>query len=329
MKKNDLHRQAYDRLKSYCVFGRNKSKDKKGEGIKNKIYSYKTFNNYWEHIKIFIDYVKKEHGECSLDDARQYTNEWLQYRENTNKSAWTVHEEAKALGKLYQISPNDIDYYKPPIRNKDDIKRSRNHDEDYKKRFNEEKYEDLVYFCKHTGLRRRCLTKIENDCLYSIDDIENEIKLLESQGETNGTKRRISALKDARLFKEKWFIEVKKGKGGKLRFAPILDDDMRVRDKITNTYLGNKVWPSKQVKNNCDVHGYRRMYAQSLYMKYARDVSTLTPYYYDENGKRHLSRYYRRGKNKGIAYDREMLVLVSVALGHGKDRATTVVDNYL
>ena len=329
MKKNDLHRQAYDRLKSYCVFGRNKSKDKRGEGIKNKIYSYKTFNNYWEHIKIFIDYVKKEHGECSLEEARQYTNEWLQYREDTNKSAWTVHEEAKALGKLYQISPNDIDYYKPPIRNKDEIKRSRNHDENYKKRFNEEKYEELVHFCKHTGLRRRCLTKIENDCLYSIDDIENEIKILESQEETSETKRRLSALKDARLFKEKCFIEVKRGKGGKLRFAPILDDDMRVRDKITNTYLGNKVWPSKQVKNNCDVHGYRRMYAQSLYKEYARDVSTLPPYYYDENGKRHLSRYYRRGKDKGIAYDREMLVLVSIALGHGKDRATTVVDNYL
>ena len=330
MKKQDLHQQVYEKLKSMCVFGkRSKYKDKRNEGIKDKIYSYKTFTKYWEHTKIFIKYVKKNYGECDLEDARQYVNEWLKHREETVKSSWTVHEDAKAVGKLFQISPNDEDYYKPPLRNKDDITRSRKHDENYAKRFNEEKYEELVHFCKHTGLRRRCLTKIENDCLYSAEDIEDEIKKHEESPETKEAKKRLPALYNARLFKEKWFIEVKHAKGGKLRFSPILHDDIRVREKIKNTYLGNKVWPSKQVKKNCDVHGYRRMYAQSLYKEYARDVSTLPPYYYDENGKRHLSRYYKRGKDKGIAYDREMLVLVSIALGHGKDRATTVVDNYL
>lgn len=359
MKKKNLHKQAYDKLKSMCVFGRKKSRDKRNNDTKDKIYSYKTFTKYWEHTKIFVSYVKRKYGECDLKDAKQYVNEWLKHREETVKSAWTVHEDAKAMGKLYQISPNDEEYYKPPKRDKDDIKRSRNHNEDYAKRFNEEKYKDLVHFCKYTGLRRRCLVKIENDCLFSVEDIENEIikqsqeieqlkkeienlclnnakdannktnKLNELHKQLDKASQRLSALYDTRLFNEKWFIEVKHAKGGKRRFSPILENDSYVREKMNNTYAGNKVWPSKQVKKNCDVHGYRRMYAQSLYKEYARDVSTLPPYYYDENGKRHFSRYYRRGKNKGIAYDREVLVLVSIALGHGKDRATTVVDNYL
>ena len=33
--------------------------------------------------------------------------------------------EAKALGKLYGIEPDDEDYFKPPKRNREDIKRSR------------------------------------------------------------------------------------------------------------------------------------------------------------------------------------------------------------
>ena len=40
-------------------------------------------------------------------------------------SAWTVQLEAKALGKLYGISPDDENYFKPPKRKREEIKRSR------------------------------------------------------------------------------------------------------------------------------------------------------------------------------------------------------------
>lgn len=39
-------------------------------------------------------------------------------------SAWTVQLEAKAMGKLYDIAPDDENYFKPPKRNQEDIKRS-------------------------------------------------------------------------------------------------------------------------------------------------------------------------------------------------------------
>lgn len=328
--KKKLHQQAYEKLKSMCAFRRSKKKDKKGNTIKDKIYSFDTFNTYLKHINYFIRYVRKFHPECNeLEDARKYVNEWLKVREDENKSAWTVQLEAKALGKLYQISPDDEEYYMPPRRCKDEIKRSRNKEGKYEERFNEQKYAELVHFCRCTGLRKgKCLTKIENDCLYSLEDIDKEIERINKMEDNEYQRKRLIALYDTKLFKEKYFIEVK-GKGGRIRFAPILNDDEKVIDKIKGTYKGNKVWPMKQIPNNCDVHGYRRDYAQALYREYASDVSVLPKFYEDQNGNIHLSRYFKRGDDKGVMLDKQALSIVSIALGHGKDRFTTVADNYL
>ena len=52
-------------------------------------------------------------------------NEWLQARADQGLSAWTIQLEAKTMGKLYGISPDDENYFKPPKRNREDIKRSR------------------------------------------------------------------------------------------------------------------------------------------------------------------------------------------------------------
>lgn len=330
MRKKDLHQQAYDKLTSMLAFGRSKNKDKHGEGIRKYIYQDDTFDTYWKHIKYFVNYVKKEHPECTkIKDARKYVNEWLNYRVSKNYSAWTINTEAKALGKFYQINPDSKDYFKCPTRHKEDIKRSRNKDGKYSERFNEQKYAELVHFCKHTGLRKdKCLTKIENNCLYTRDDIDKEIKRVESLEQNEYTRKRLIALNDTKLYKEYYYIEVK-GKGGKIRFAPILDDDEQVINKIKSTYPGNKVWPSKQIPNNCDGHGYRRDYAQALYCKYARDINVLPKFYEDDKGNVHLSRYFKRGDDKGTALDKKAMSLVSIALGHGKNRFTMVADSYL
>lgn len=105
-KKKSLHQQAYDKLKSMLTLKRSKNKDKHNEGIQKNIYQDTTFNTYFKHIKYFINYVKKNHPECTkLKDARKYVKEWLEYQTSKGYSAWTINLEAKALGKLYQISP--------------------------------------------------------------------------------------------------------------------------------------------------------------------------------------------------------------------------------
>lgn len=329
-KNKDLHQQAYDKLTSMLALGRSKIADKHEEGINKYIYENDTFETYWKHIKYFVNYVKKTHPECTkLKDARKYVNEWLEYRVSKDYSAWTINTEAKALGKLYQITPESKGYFLCPTRHKEDIKRSRNKNGKYSARFDEQKYAELVNFSRHTGLRKdKCLTKIENNCLFTIEDIDKELERLKNEKSIESNRKLLTAMNDTKSFKEKWFIKVK-GKGGRIRFAPILDDNEQVINKIRNTYTGNKVWPSKQIPKNFDCHGCRRKYAQDLYHKYARDVSTLPKYYYDEKGKKHLSCYFKRGEDKGVALDKQALSLVSIALGHGKKRFTTVADNYL
>ena len=122
----DLHQQAYDQLTGMLAFGESKKEAMATGTAKNKIFSHATYKNYWKHIKYFLGYIKEKHPECTtLKNAKKYVNEWLQSRVDQGLSAWTVQLEAKALGKLYGISPDDEAYFDPPKRNRQDIKRSR------------------------------------------------------------------------------------------------------------------------------------------------------------------------------------------------------------
>ena len=167
----DLHQQAYDRLTEMLAFGESK-KEAVAEGTeKDKIFSVNTYKSYWKHIQYFLRYIKQKHPECTtLKGAKKYVNEWLQSRADEELSAWTVQLEAKALGKLYGIEPDDEDYFKPPKRNREDIKRSRSdcvRDEHFSKTNNDE----LIKFCRGTGLRRRELGELRGKDLVRCEQI--------------------------------------------------------------------------------------------------------------------------------------------------------------
>ena len=122
----DLHQQAYDRLTGMQAFGESKKEAVANGTEKDKIFAFNTYKSYWKHTKYFIKYIKEKHPECTtLKSAKKYANEWLQTRVDQGLSAWTVQLEAKALGKLYGISPDDENYFNPPKRKREEIKRSR------------------------------------------------------------------------------------------------------------------------------------------------------------------------------------------------------------
>ena len=58
--------------------------------------------------------------------------------------------EAKALGKLYGIQPDDEDYFKPPKRNRGEIKRSRG-DRVRDQHFSKTNNDELIKFCQAPG----------------------------------------------------------------------------------------------------------------------------------------------------------------------------------
>ena len=104
----DLHQQAYDKLVGMQAFGESKRAAVAAGTDKEKIFSFNTYKSYWKHTKYFIQYIKEHHPECTtLKSARKYVNEWLQARADQGLSAWTIQLEAKTMGKLYGISPDD------------------------------------------------------------------------------------------------------------------------------------------------------------------------------------------------------------------------------
>ena len=175
----DLHQQAYDRLTEMLAFGESKKEAVAAGTEKDKIFSVNTYKSYWKHIKYFLRYIKQKHPECTtLKGAKKYVNEWLQSRADEELSAWTVQLEAKALGKLYGIAPDDEDYFKPPKRNREDIKRSRSdcvRDEHFSKTNNDE----LIKFCRGTGLRRRELGELRGKDLVRCEQIAADAAQLE------------------------------------------------------------------------------------------------------------------------------------------------------
>lgn len=176
----DLHQQAYDRLKGMHAFGESKKAAVADGTEKDKIFSYNTYKSYWKHTKYFIKYIKEKHPECTtLKSAKKYVNEWLQARADQGLSAWTVQLEAKALGKLYGIQPDDENYFKPPKRNRGDIKRSRG-DRVRDRHFSKTNNDELIKFCRGTGLRRSELGELRGKDLVTRGQIEKEISRLEA-----------------------------------------------------------------------------------------------------------------------------------------------------
>lgn len=327
----DLHQQAYDRLTGMQAFGESKKEAVANGTEKEKIFSFNTYKSYWKHTKYFIKYIREKHPECTtLKNAKKYVNEWLQVRTDQGLSAWTIQLEAKAMGKLYGISPDDENYFKPPKRNREDIKRSRGvrvRDKHFSKTNNDE----LIRFCKGTGLRRRELAELRGKDLVTREQIEAEISRLESRSAaelTPADTKRLEMLQDARLFQGEYFTHVRSGKGGRERLSPIIGpDSAQIIERIQNTPSEEKVW--QHVHQSADIHGYRAEYATAMYKAHARPIEEIP---YDRvnkgSGRKYQSEVYICRKDEaGRKLDKAAMLVCSKALGH--NRISVVADNYI
>ena len=268
----DLHQQAYDRLTGMQAFGESKKEAVANGTEKEKIFSFNTYKSYWKHTKYFIKYIKENHPECTtLKSAKKYVNEWLQTRVDQGLSAWTVQLEAKAMGKLYGISPDDENYFKPPKRNREDIKRSRG-DRVRDKHFSKTNNDELIKFCKGTGLRRAELGELRGKDLVTREEIEAEISQIESRPAeelTPADTKRLEMLQDTRLFEGDYFTHVRNGKGGRERMSPIIGPNTeQIVERIKSTPAEEKVW--QHIHQSADIHGYRAEYATIIYKAKAR-----------------------------------------------------------
>ena len=327
----DLHQQAYDRLTGMQAFGESKKEAVANGTEKEKIFSFNTYKSYWKHTKYFIEYIKENHPECTtLKSAKKYVNEWLQTRVDQGLSAWTVQLEAKAMGKLYGISPDDENYFKPPKRNREDIKRSRG-DRVRDKHFSKTNNDELIKFCKGTGLRRAELGELRGKDLVTREEIEAEISQLESRPAaelTPADTKRLEMLQDTRLFEGDYFTHVRNGKGGRERMSPIIGPNTeQIVERIKSTPAEEKVW--QHIHQSADIHGYRAEYATIIYKAKARAIEEIP---YDRvnrgTGRKYQSEVYTCRKDEaGRKLDKAAMLVCSKALGH--NRIEVVANNYI
>ena len=325
----DLHQQAYERLTEMQAFGESKKEAVANGTEKDKIFSFNTYQSYWKHTKYFLKYVKEHHPECTtLKKAKKYVNEWLEARSAEGLSAWTIQLEAKALGKLYGISPDDENYFQPPKRKRAEIKRSRG-DCVRDRHFSVTNNDELIKFCKGTGLRRSELQALKGKDLFTKDQIEAEITRLEhAAGKTPAEESRRSMLQDTRLFDAEYYIFVRNGKGGRERISPIIGKNAgQIIERIQDTKPNEKVW--LHVHNCADIHGYRADYATAIYKASARAIEDIP---YDKvnkgTGRRYQSEVYTCRKDEaGKKLDKAAMLICSKALGH--NRIEVVANNYI
>ena len=325
----DLHQQAYDRLTGMQSFGDSK-RTAVAEGTdREKIFSFNTYKTYWKHIKYFIKYIKEKHPECTtLKSAKKHVNESLQVRVDEELSAWTIQTEAKALGKLYGISPDDADYFKPPKRNREDIQRSRG-DRVRDLHFSKTNNDELIKFCRGTGLRRSELEQLRGKDLVTRAQIEKEISRIESLQERSPyDEKKLEMLRDTRMFQEEYFTHVRSGKGGRERMSPIIGKNAeQIIERIRSTLPEEKVW--QHVHKSADIHSYRAEYATAIYKTHARPIQEIP---YDRvkpgTGIRYQSEVYTCRKDEaGKKLDKAAMLVCSKALGH--NRISVVADNYI
>ena len=327
----NLHQQAFERLRDMQAFGVSKKESVADGTSKDKIFAYKTYEAYWKHTKYFIKYVQEKHPECTtLKTAKQYMNEWLQMRTEEGKSPWTIHLEAKALGKLFGIDPDDKNYFQPPKRERQEITRSRV-DRVRDKHFSKSNNDELIKFCKGTGLRRSELLDLRGKDLITRAEIEAEISQLEKLQEESydpNRERRIGMLQDTRMFQGEYFTHVRCGKGGRVRMSPIIGPNAeQIIERMKNTAPEEKVW--QHVSENADIHGYRAEYATEMYKAHARAIEDI-PYDRVNKGtgrKFQGDVYVCRKDEAGRKLDKAAMLICSKALGH--NRIEVVANNYI
>ena len=332
-----LHQQVYERLTSMQAFGESKLEAKRDGTMKNKIFSYDTYQTYKKHIGYFIHWLKEAHPDVTtLKAAKRYVNEWLTLRsEQTDKngkylSAWTIQTEAAALNKLFQIDKADPGRFEPPRRAREDIKRSRVETK-RDKHFSVTNNDQLIRFCKGTGCRRNVLEKLEGRDFWSRERMEAQVKRLDGKGFLSKEETRLAiTLKDAldTFPEEDFFLHHRKDKNGKFRFAPIVGPDKAmIIERMRETPANEKVW--LHVHKSADIHGYRADYANRVYKKYARPIDKIP---YDRVHKGTVYRYqsevyFCRNDERGKKLDRVAMVKCSKSLGH--NRVSVVAASYL
>lgn len=243
-KKMSYRKSARLRLQAMLKagMGSERSKDKVEADTKNKIYSKATFETYKQQFRHFADWLEKAHPEAeTLEDARQFVDEYLRHLIELERSAYSISTAKAAIAKIMGVEATQ--FIATPPRLRADIKRSRGVAE-RDKHISDKKEEELARFTSATGLRRKEMTMVRAEDLFF----------------KNGQA----------------YLNIDKGtKGGKSRVAKIVGKTEEETKDIVKWIQSKEGRLFNKLSSNYDNHYYRATYANRLYNELKRDIDDI------------------------------------------------------
>ena len=243
-KAESYKKTARKRLKAMfeAGFGRSRSLDKIDGTTDNKIYSKNTFKTYKNQFRYFTEWLEVTHPEAkTIDDARQYVDDYLRYLIDLERSAYSISTTKAALAKVFMVKATE--FIGTPPRTRENIKRSR-----YKavrdKNISAKTEARLGRFTAATSLRREEMQEIRAEDLFF----------------KNG---------------KPYFRITKATKGGKPRESEIVGLSEADTKDLVRWIKSKKGKLFPKLNSNYDDHYYRAVYASRVYQKYARDVDKI------------------------------------------------------
>lgn len=256
------------------------------------LYATSSFATYYKQALISLRWIANRYDCRSISDCREHLRDYYEDMLSRGLSAWTIHTRVYALCAVYGEDYQHLfGVDQLPRRSRADCFRGRT-ESATDSRFCAQHHNDARTLSRACGARRGGLL-----ALTPQDLIERPDGL---------------------------YIHLDE-KGGKERLAPVLPEyeatvrDIFARYAAKGVVTGGKqrLLPRKAMPENMALHRYRAQYARSLYAKY------------EAEGRASGRLYHCRADRKGQVYDKGILSLVSLALGHGKERYGVVVSHYL
>lgn len=329
-KKVNVYTEVSRALATRRAFGRSKSADKaadreradalsrqgrdfnKAESlVKEHFYTRATYEKCVNEGARFVKWVRGEMGRrISFEDCKKYIEPYMNHRismyEQGKLSAGYLMTERAQLSKIYKV---DLDYLKLPRRGAATKGRTPQTYEVWKL-----KNPEQARFYESIGAR---------DFEYKFL-APDEARIYAKKCE-DATGFRIRVDEWGRVPNIQPFsvdssglidkVVVAHGKHGKSRVSEILPEN---RAYVTDCFQSERAYDFFNPGSHIPTQAARREYAQSLYRDSARSFNELRS-----------EDMYRCRDGSGRVFDRSALERVSVSLGHGEGRYSTVINNYL
>jgi len=291
-------------LQNQCAFGTSRHAAK--QELRNQkgyefakpvdtIHSYKTLENYKKTINQFDRWRNnKGFGKYTALDSKTLTRQAEEYLKERLKtcSVATVKSDRSALNR---VLGNKVEVNLPKYSPKEATK-GRNHDPLYHFNLNKQKDRDVLLLAKATGGRRSDLEKLKPENFFKKDDT--------------------------------LFVNFLKSKGGRDRVTPVLPQYQKAVEELLTRYEKDQTF--FDLHKDYNIHAFRREYAEELleYIKdHPEDEERLSAYYKPYRKTTESEYYTTRGEKINRTERRDLLYVVSQALGH--NRLEVVMNSYL